>query len=62
MGNETASVDLSAGASVYPTNGTDFDTLLRAADSAMYRAKRAGKGRVVVATAEPPNADEAAAG
>jgi diguanylate cyclase (GGDEF)-like protein/PAS domain S-box-containing protein len=38
-------VAVSIGISLYPDNGTDADTLLRAADYAMYMAKRAGGNR-----------------
>ncbi len=33
----------SLGISLYPVNGTDFETLLRNADAAMYKAKDAGR-------------------
>ena len=36
-------VSASIGISVYPGDGTDIDTLTKCADSAMYRAKQAGK-------------------
>ena len=36
-------VSASIGISVYPTDGTDIESLTKSADSAMYRAKQAGK-------------------
>ena len=36
----------SMGVSLYPEHGTDYETLRRNADGAMYRAKSAGKGGV----------------
>ena len=41
-------VTVSIGISLYPENGADTDTLLRAADYAMYLAKREGGNRHVV--------------
>lgn len=38
-------VSASVGVVIYPRDGTDSDTLLRAADQTMYRAKRNGKNR-----------------
>jgi GGDEF domain-containing protein len=32
-----------AAISIYPTDGTDIESLTKSADSAMYRAKQAGK-------------------
>jgi diguanylate cyclase (GGDEF)-like protein len=37
------SVTASAGASMYPTDGEDVDALVKSADSALYKAKQAGK-------------------
>lgn len=43
---------LSMGLSLYPAHGEDPDTLLQAADLALYEAKRAGRDRLVVAGAD----------
>jgi diguanylate cyclase (GGDEF)-like protein/PAS domain S-box-containing protein len=43
-------VGASIGAAFFPTDGTTAEALLRAADAAMYGAKRAGKGRVQIRT------------
>jgi diguanylate cyclase (GGDEF)-like protein len=45
-------VTLSAGVATYPGDGTEAATLLRNADDALYRAKMAGKNRVVTHTPE----------
>lgn len=44
VGNQSVEVGASVGISVCPDDGTDCDTLLRAADMAMYRAKEEGRG------------------
>jgi diguanylate cyclase (GGDEF)-like protein len=43
--NENFKVSVSIGIAVSPTHGKDPDRLIRNADIAMYRAKRAGKNR-----------------
>lgn len=43
-------VTLSIGIAVFPENGSTSATLLSAVDTALYQAKREGKGRVVLAT------------
>jgi diguanylate cyclase (GGDEF)-like protein/PAS domain S-box-containing protein len=46
---EVCTVGASIGVAFYPTHGKSGESLLSAADSAMYEAKRAGKNRVVTA-------------
>lgn len=41
--NRELSTSVSIGVSIYPDDGRDFDTLLKKADMAMYRAKDAGR-------------------
>jgi diguanylate cyclase (GGDEF)-like protein/PAS domain S-box-containing protein len=36
-------IGVSIGVSIYPENGTDYDTLTKCADTAMYKAKDAGR-------------------
>jgi diguanylate cyclase (GGDEF)-like protein len=45
LGSHRVKVTVSIGISFYPENGADADTLLRAADSAMYLAKNEGGNR-----------------
>ena len=44
IGGCEVSVSASLGASVYPQDGSDAETLLKSADTAMYRAKQIGRG------------------
>jgi diguanylate cyclase (GGDEF)-like protein len=43
------SISLSLGVAFYPMHGSTSAGLLKAADTALYRAKHQGKGRVAVA-------------
>jgi diguanylate cyclase (GGDEF)-like protein/PAS domain S-box-containing protein len=45
-GSRLASITLSLGIAVYPDHGRDAETLLKVADTAMYRAKQAGRNRI----------------
>ena len=52
-----ARLSASVGVSLFPDHGADAEALQRAADEALYRAKREGKNRTVAATAPlPPGA------
>ncbi len=46
FGDATLNPSASIGISLFPDNGNDLDTLLHHADTAMYQAKRNGRGRV----------------
>ncbi len=48
-GSPLDSVTLSIGVASFPEKGTTVEALLRAADSALYRAKEQGRDRVIVA-------------
>ena len=41
-------VTISLGAAYYPTDGTDYETLLEHADCAVYEAKEGGRDRYVL--------------
>ena len=43
LAGQEMSLSCSVGLAVYPEDGTDFDTLIRNADAAMYNAKEAGR-------------------
>jgi diguanylate cyclase (GGDEF)-like protein len=49
VGQSHAEITLSLGVATYPVHGRTIETLLRAADSALYRAKQEGRDRVIVA-------------
>jgi diguanylate cyclase (GGDEF)-like protein/PAS domain S-box-containing protein len=46
-------VTASIGVAIYPTHGTNRESLIEAADSAMYQAKHGGRNRVCVAGLAP---------
>jgi diguanylate cyclase (GGDEF)-like protein len=45
-------IGFSAGVAEYPRHGLDLESLYRAADEALYRAKEAGRGRVFAAESD----------
>lgn len=53
-GRDLGLVTVSIGVAVYPEHGVDRDTLIQAADSAMYASKQAGRNRVSLAEAAAP--------
>jgi diguanylate cyclase (GGDEF)-like protein len=48
-GKPLQTVTASLGVSVFPENGGDAEALVRAADAALYEAKKAGRNRVAIA-------------
>jgi len=50
FGRKTARLSGSIGIAFYPEHGRDAEALERAADAALYEAKRSGKNRAVMAT------------
>jgi diguanylate cyclase (GGDEF)-like protein len=50
------SITISIGTAVFPAQGETRDSLIRAADAALYEAKRTGRDRVVAAGAALPGA------
>jgi diguanylate cyclase (GGDEF)-like protein/PAS domain S-box-containing protein len=51
-GQSFEGITLSLGVAIYPLHGHTLDAVLRAADSALYRAKHEGRDRVVIAEKE----------
>lgn len=52
-GQTRKAVTLSFGIAIFPGNGTTTAEILKAAATALYRAKREGRGRIVMAVQEP---------
>jgi diguanylate cyclase (GGDEF)-like protein/PAS domain S-box-containing protein len=58
QGQSLGTITVSIGVAVLPDHGTEPKTLFEAADAALYRAKREGRDRVMVAEALPePESD-----
>jgi two-component system cell cycle response regulator len=53
-GKETAGISISIGLAVFPDNGISAESIVNAADSALYDAKRKGKNRACCADIKMP--------
>jgi diguanylate cyclase (GGDEF)-like protein len=53
-GDEEVAATLSVGVASFPMHGDDGESVLRAADRALYRSKAGGRNRTTVAPLEPP--------
>jgi diguanylate cyclase (GGDEF)-like protein len=64
LDNAQAQLGASVGVALFPDHGDDAETLQRAADAALYAAKREGRNRTRLATGMPrgARASEKAAG
>lgn len=62
IGGFTFQPSASLGIAIFPEHGSDMDEVWRCADAAMYRAKRAGGNRYIIAGPDPctPTNDHAA--
>jgi diguanylate cyclase (GGDEF)-like protein len=49
-GKTLETITLSLGVAVFPVDGSTSEAILKAVDAALYRAKREGRGRVVMAS------------
>ena len=58
-GHLIQAVTVSIGVANYPLHGRNSQSLLQAADQAMYRAKEMGRNRIEIAAEEPQNEAEA---
>jgi diguanylate cyclase (GGDEF)-like protein len=56
-GTGLPTITLSLGVATFSEDGDNFETLLKAADLALYEAKHAGRDRVVLAAPARPNAE-----
>ncbi|MDX2506741.1 MAG: diguanylate cyclase [Gammaproteobacteria bacterium] len=48
LGKHQCNIGISIGVSLYPEHGTDYNTLLRVADSSMYQVKKQGKNNFAI--------------
>jgi diguanylate cyclase (GGDEF)-like protein len=60
VNDQSVKITISAGAAMYPLNATDKQTLIEAADGALYQAKQGGRNQVRLSNVDPYKKEEAA--
>ncbi|MBO3759049.1 EAL domain-containing protein [Ciceribacter sp. L1K22] len=55
LGDRNVRLSASLGFAIHPFAGSDFDELMKSAETALYRAKRRGRGNIVVYSSEIAN-------
>jgi diguanylate cyclase (GGDEF)-like protein len=61
-GKSLGKLTASFGIAIFPDHARDIDSLLRAADVALYAAKGAGRNRIIISSAEDAGSDAPAKG
>jgi predicted signal transduction protein with EAL and GGDEF domain len=59
MPNHELTINLSIGISLFPEDGTDADTIIKNADSAMYCAKKKGRNQYHLFASGDPQCESA---
>jgi diguanylate cyclase (GGDEF)-like protein len=60
INGQSVKITISAGVAMYPLNATDKQTLIEAADAALYQAKQGGRNQVRLSNVDPYKKEEPA--